>query len=88
MEEAIKKALRFTNNMLDDEIKDNIEYAKADLRRVGINPDGSNKLIKKAIELYCKWQFDFCEKGESFRVAYEGLRDSMMLSTLEVPKDE
>lgn len=88
MEATIKRALRFKTEALNDEIKDNIEYAKADLKRVGIDPDCGNPLIRKAIELYCKWQFNFLEKGEDFRVAYEGLRDSMMLSTLEVVKGE
>lgn len=88
MEQAIKRALRITTDQLNDEIEDNIEYARADLQRVGIDTDIDNPLIQKAIELYCKWQFDFCEKGDKFQAAYEGLRDSMMLSTLEVNTDE
>ena len=38
-----------------------------------------DKLIQKACELYCKWQFDFDGKGERFERAYEGLRDFLSL---------
>lgn len=80
MEHKIKKALRITTDTLNDEIKDNIGAAKEDLRRVGVDPDTGGKLIQKAVELYCKWQFDFCGKGEAFAESYRELRDSIKLS--------
>jgi hypothetical protein len=83
VEEAIRRALRITTDALNDEIRDNIDYAKADLQRCGIDINIQNPLIQKAVELYCKWQFNFCDRGEQFRASYEGLRDSIRLSTLE-----
>lgn len=81
MEHEIKKALRITTDTLNDEIKDNIDAAKEDLCRVGVDPGTGGKLIQKAIELYCKWQFDFCGKGETFAESYRELRDSIRLSS-------
>lgn len=83
MEEQIKRALRIQTNLLDDEIEENIQSAKADLRRVGVDPEIKNPLIHKAIELYCKWQMDYREKGLEFETAYCEMRDSLKLSTLE-----
>lgn len=90
MEKAIKRALRVTTPMLNDEILDNIEAAKADMRRLGIDTESDNKLIQKAAELYCKWQFDFQGKGEQFMKCYKEMVDSMRLSTLdeELPEGE
>ena len=37
-------------------------------------------MVDKAVELYCKAQFDYLGKGEQFLKNYEGLRDSMSMA--------
>lgn len=88
--ESLRKKLRLSGNVLDDEISDNISAAQEDMERTGINimPDNPPELYKKAIELYCKWQFDFRNKGEVYRVNYEKTRDDMSLSPKYTQKQE
>ena len=82
--ESIRKKLRLSENVFDDEIKDNISACLEDLERTGVivTPDKSHRLLDKAIELYNKWQFDFRGKGETYKVNYEATRDSMSLSPI------
>lgn len=83
----IKDSMRIKHTALDTDIKDDIEAAIADMIRVGIQPYSKlkkkelkpDKLIRKAIELYCKWQADFLGKGTQFEASYEKLRDAMSL---------
>ena len=83
----IKESMRIKHTALDDDIKENIEAAIADMIRVGVQPYSKvkkkelkpDKLITKAIELYCKGQADFLGKGPQFEASYEKLRDAMSL---------
>ena len=50
------------------------------MRRVGINIDKDDVLLDKAVELYCKAQFDYLGKGEQFQQNYEKLRDAISLA--------
>lgn len=78
--ETIRSRLRLRHDKLDDEIKENIETCLLLLEGVGIRKlDLSDRLILKACELYCKWQFDYDGKGERFEQAYSGLRDFLSL---------
>ncbi len=84
---AIKDSMRIKHKALDNDIADDIETAIADMVRVGINPYSNAKkrtvktdrLIGKAIELYCKGQADFMGKGPQYEASYEKLRDAMSL---------
>lgn len=84
----IRNSMRIKHSALDEDIRNNIESAAADMVRVGVQPysDKENKilkddsLIKKAAELYCKAQSDYLGKGIQFEASYEKLRDSMSLS--------
>ncbi len=78
--ESIRKKMRISHNKMDDEINDNIKAARLDMSRVGIDESKDNSLTDKAIELYCKAQFDYLGKGEQFQNNYEKLRDSMVLA--------
>lgn len=78
--ESIRKKMRISHNKMDDEINDNIKAARLDMSRVGIDESKDNSLTDKAIELYCKAQFDYLGKGEQFQNNYEKLRDSMSLA--------
>lgn len=78
--ESIRKKMRISHNKMDDEINDNIKAARLDMSRVGIDESKDNSLTDKAIELYCKAQFDYLGKGEQFQNNYEKLRDSIVLA--------
>ena len=41
----------------------------------------ANKLILKACELYCKWQFNFMSKGEQFEKNFNALRDALSVTS-------
>lgn len=84
MLESIKKSIRRFHNKLDDDIQGNIEACMLDLQRVGVSKAAAistskDALIKKAAELYCKWQYDFDGKGEKYEKAYNNLRDALSL---------
>ena len=84
MLERIKKSLRLYHNMLDSDLSFNIDACMHDLQRVGVLPDiavntTTDPLINKAAELYCKWQYDFGQKGDQYEKAYKSLRDAISL---------
>ena len=78
--EQVRKKMRISHSRMDDDIASNIEAARLDMGRVGIDPGVDNALVDKAVELYCKAQFDYLGKGERFRENYEGLRDAMSMA--------
>lgn len=78
--EEIRKSMRISHKASDDEINRDMETARLDMKRAGIHDKKDDALIDKAIELYCKAQFDYLGKGEQFQKAYERLVDSMALS--------
>ena len=84
MLEKIKLSMRIYHNALNEDIEDNIDVCMLDLQRVGVHKthatkESEDKLIGKAAELYCKWQYNYLDKGEKFMQAYEKLRDSLSL---------
>lgn len=78
--EDIKKSIRITHNLLDDDIQRKINAALRDMSRVGIDSKRDDPLIDNACELYCKYQYDFLGKGEEYKAHYEEARDSMSLA--------
>ena len=77
--DKIKTALRISHDKLDEDIINNIDACLLDLKRVGVNVSEPDALIDKACELYCKYQYDYQNKGEQFRQSYESLRDALSL---------
>ncbi|WP_312047989.1 phage head-tail connector protein [Anaerotignum sp.] len=76
----IRAALRITHSNFDSEIQGDIDACLLDLKRVGIpNPNQEDALIYKAVEMYCKWQYDFGGKGDKFEQAYTNLRMGLAL---------
>lgn len=81
----VKKSLRIKSDVLNDSISSNINAALLDMRRVGINtdrislsdPKTYDALILSCVEFYCKWIYDFLQRGEEWHAAYIRLRDSM-----------
>lgn len=79
--EEVKLRLRVKSTSFDGgEIQPLIDACKQDLKRVGINVDDTDPLVKQAIVFYCKANFGFSEDSERYRAAYNSLRDSMALS--------
>lgn len=84
MLEKIKLSMRIFHTMLDTDITSNIAACMLELQRVGISKektkeDSEDALIVKAAEMYCKWQYDFNQKGEQFEQAFCKLRDALSL---------
>ena len=65
---------------LEHEVIDNLIDCMAELERVGIEIDTNKPLIRKAAELYLKWQWDYLGKGERFEKCFCNLRDAMSLT--------
>lgn len=78
--EQVRKKMRISHSRMDDDIASNIEAARLDMGRVGIDPEADDALVDKAVELYCKAQFDYLGKGEQFQGHYERLRDAMSMA--------
>ena len=56
MIERVKQALRISHNKLDAEITGCIEYAEAEMKRLGVSEsavDAGNPLISEAVLIYC-----------------------------------
>lgn len=78
--EQIRKRMRIAHAFMDDDIAGNIQAARLDMSRVGIDVEQDDALTDKAVELYCKAQFDYLGKGEEFLKNYERTRDAMSMS--------
>lgn len=77
--EKIKKDLRISHSKLDEDIQDNIEACRLDLKRVGIDVNKSDVLLEKAIKLFLRWQYNFENQADRYRNAYESLRNALSL---------
>lgn len=75
----IKTNMLITHDKLDSVIQNNIDACLIDLKRMGVVPKEKDELITKAVELYCKWQLNFCGEGEKYEKAYYKLSDALAL---------
>lgn len=80
MLEAVKLAMRpaIKTDAYDEEIKDLIDAAKADLKRVGIVGDESDPLIRQAIKTYCRLHFGSPADAEKLERSYNVQVGSLM----------
>lgn len=81
--EKMRAALRIssTNAKITEEIEDCIAACKADLKNDGVKViDEGDALIKRAIKLYCKAEFDYNGKAEDFRQSYDILKGRLAMS--------
>ena len=69
-----RRALRISNDRLDQEIRDTIDAVVLDLRTAGVVSGDVDALTGMAVKLYAKWKFDFLGKGEQHHQAYESLK--------------
>ena len=85
MLEVVKKALRVSHNVLDDEIDDLIEAARTDLKLSGVSGfksnDDTDPLIKRAIIMYTKANFiPDAKEAERFQLSYGMLKNHLTLA--------
>lgn len=77
----IRTSLRITATEFNDQIRGYCDYVKQDL--ISHNMDKGNwdvcdPLIATCCELYCKFMFDYENKGEWYHTRYRALRDNMV----------
>lgn len=83
MKEKIKKNLRITHSKLDEDVEDCISACFSDLKRVGLKNVEDKKtdpLILQCLKLYSRWQFNFENQAERYRLSYENLRNALSLN--------
>lgn len=89
MLEAVKKALRITNDYFNDELNGLIEAARLDLIQSGISSykakDDEDALVRRAIITYCKAHFGLANKDdvpvkEMYQRSYEMIKQHLALS--------
>lgn len=79
--DSVKNALRITTSDMDDDIKDLISAAKADLRISGVRVIlDADPLVIQAVKLYCKAHFGDNDSNNKFLNAYQALKISMSLA--------
>ncbi|MBQ6459118.1 MAG: DNA-packaging protein [Exiguobacterium sp.] len=82
---AVKLALRITNTAFDSEIESLIDAARLDLQLSGVRSDkvndDSDKLIERAITVYCKAHFGLDNPDyERYASSYDSLKRHLTLA--------
>ncbi|KAA6447586.1 head-tail connector protein [Bacillus swezeyi] len=85
MFEAVKRALRITHSLLDDEISDLIGAARQDLIQSGVSDlkaeSEDDPLIKRAIITYSKAHFGMANvDSEKYQKSYDMLKNHLALA--------
>ena len=88
---AVRNRLRITHTSIDDQLTNDINAAKAELKRVGISSTSvealNDPLIDKAIMAYCMWVESSNEKmADGYEKQWEQWRDELR-KTNEYKKD-
>jgi hypothetical protein len=79
--ETMRGALRISFADYDTEIKQYMKAAMAELARVDANAQDLNApLVWTAVELFCKYMFNFEGDGEKYKLRFNDLRDVLSLS--------
>lgn len=82
MLEKAKLVLRITTEDFDDEIKDLIDAAKADLGIAGvINVNETDPLIIRAVLTYVKCHFGDQDDFDRYSKAYDSMKAQLMTAT-------
>lgn len=83
----VKKSIRITHTVLDDDILDNIAACVADLRGCGVSvtkldtTKELDPLILNAVKLYCRQEYtDDPAKAARFQEGYDSLKSFLMMS--------
>ena len=78
--EQMKKSLRITTSMLDDDIQRLINTAEADLTGAGVTPppaDEENPVYDYAIDMFVKSAMDYRGDGKFYELRYALVRDTL-----------
>lgn len=84
MLEKVKLAIRYRNNLFDEEINMYIEACKNNLILAGINADKiieTDKSILNTVISYVKWQLNFQGRGVEWERIYKDLKLSLCLDS-------
>ena len=82
MLEKIKLALRFKNNLFDNEISMYISSCKNDLKLGGVDVTkltDTDEVIINTVVAYCKWQLNFQNRGQEWEKIYKSLKTALVL---------
>lgn len=71
--ESVKTDLRISHSKLDGDILENVNAARLDMKRLGVDADLDNDLVKKAIKLYVRWQYNFENQADRYMNAYQDM---------------
>ena len=71
MLDKVKMALRITTDVYDDELVDLIEAAKIDLGIAGVEIEGTDAIVSRAIITYCKTAFGLPEDYDKLKRSYD-----------------
>lgn len=83
LEEALTWLRHSDDDVFDEEVADEIEACKADLKRRGVDViDEENPLVRKAVKLYVKAGFGFSADQNKYMDMYESLANSMASSNI------
>ena len=80
MLDEVKKDLRITHSVLDEEISADISAALAFIETAGVLPDENDPLIRRCVKNYCRWHYDYNKQGELYRAAFDELLKTLTLS--------
>lgn len=78
--DQMKKSLRITTSMLDDDIQRLINTAKADLTGAGVTPppaDEENPVYDYAIDMFVKAAMDYRGDAKFYELRYALVRDTL-----------
>jgi len=78
MIEKVKRTLRLTTDIFDDDISDLIDAALMDLGVAGVtNTDEADPLVIRAVETYCKLHFGEPEDADRLKASYDEQKAQM-----------
>jgi uncharacterized phage protein (predicted DNA packaging) len=83
----IKKSLRISHSVLDEDLADSVLSCLADLQVCGVqmpeseDPQETDPLILNALKLYCKKEFtDDTVKAAEYQKRYDSLKSCLMMA--------
>ena len=92
MLEKIKNALRIKHSLLDDDIKDSISEARAEMLRSGVSKEvaeSDHVLVKAAIKTYCLASFSSdSDMAEGYQKSWQYQLDNLRKSTRVIETQE
>lgn len=78
----VKRALRITTDVFDDEIGDMIDAAIADMDIAGVTNDNiGDPLVRQAVITYCKCHFGQPDDYDRLKASYDEQKAQMSMAT-------